>query len=411
MWLGYGRKVRAKYWLLLAAFGLLVQACGSDSADPGQDVLDGTAGDEPRETTAAGGEAAADLEGEASQCRCTRTDLCCDGCKARNEGDYCEPGTSTAYGRCEAGACLVLEGSITHLSGHAQTSSIEQVVFSPDGQRLASANEADLTAEGGGEAILWDLDAGTPERDFDGATQSVAFSPDGVLLALGSSATRVVAVGDGTEVGVPAGARGPVAFSPDGALLAAGVEEGVGLFDTTTWQLVRTLAHPEEEKARRWVVAFSPDGSSLVSATGQNGFGSPHGDVRVFDVASGDERFVFDCASMSAVFAPDGQSVWTACWSYVARWSMQDGALLSQTWVDDNALSLALSPGGERLVVGSLTGGARVFDSLGFEAEAPPLMVLPLVPAKSVAFSPDGSQLAIGAWYDAKVHLWQFPNP
>lgn len=59
--------------------------------------------------------------------------------------------------------------------------------------------------------------------------------------------------------------------------------------------------------SRHRSIAFSPDLQQLASATGQNGLGSPHGDVKLFDLAAPATPVTLECTSRSVDFAPDGQ--------------------------------------------------------------------------------------------------------
>jgi tetratricopeptide (TPR) repeat protein len=106
------------------------------------------------------------------------------------------------------------------LTGH--TGVVYSVVFSPDGQLLASGS-ADQTIR------LWKVGDGSLVRELKGHTrpvQSVAFSPDGQLLASGSNdqTVRLWKVGDGSLVRELKGHTEwvrSVAFSPHGQALAS----------------------------------------------------------------------------------------------------------------------------------------------------------------------------------------------
>ncbi len=112
------------------------------------------------------------------------------------------------------------------LTGH--TNSVESVAFSPDGRLLASASY--------GEIKLWEVATGREVLTLRGHTdwvRSVAFSPDGRLLASGSyKEIKLWEVATGREVRTLTGHTddvNSVAFSPDGRLLAS----GSGYYDRT----------------------------------------------------------------------------------------------------------------------------------------------------------------------------------
>ncbi len=103
-----------------------------------------------------------------------------------------------------------------------------------------------------------------------GSVISVAFSPDGSLLASVSRdfMVRPWDVFSHQLVNRLTGHWGgvsSVAFSPDGSLLASGSDDKtVKLWDVSTGQLVDTLTGHSREV---WSVAFSPDGGLLASGS------------------------------------------------------------------------------------------------------------------------------------------------
>ena len=152
---------------------------------------------------------------------------------------------------------------------------VHSVVFSPDGAMIAIVSEVGVT--------LWDIS----NKNFDtlkGYTRrvnSVKYSPDGTILALGTGGDYETAASFlggriylwkaplwrniATLEGHWAGALS-VAFSPDGMILASGaLDHTVRLWDVTTGANIATFeAHTEQVRS----VAFSPDGTILASGAG-----------------------------------------------------------------------------------------------------------------------------------------------
>ena len=204
-------------------------------------------------------------------------------------------------------------------------SAVNSVAFSPDGQTLAS---------GGGSAFssfirLWDVKTGALLRELTtssssflpfepgSAVNSVVFSPDGQTLASGSG-TGTVRVWDANIGGLlrefttganrnlpfePGSAVNSVTFSPDGQTLASGSDDNtVRLWNTNTGESLGILTgHKSDVNS----VAFSPDGRMIVS-------GSDDDTVRLWDANTGEYLRIFtgpEADVNSVAFSPDGRMI------------------------------------------------------------------------------------------------------
>jgi WD40 repeat protein len=102
-----------------------------------------------------------------------------------------------------------------------------------------------------------------------------------------------------------------VAFAPDGKILAAsGDDKSLVLYDTTTWNEIRSLA-PQEEPVLG--LTYAPDGKVLVMATGHTPYGRA-GSVKLLDAASLEERRSLPVSYdvWAVAFSPDGKLLATA---------------------------------------------------------------------------------------------------
>jgi WD40 repeat protein/beta-lactamase regulating signal transducer with metallopeptidase domain len=240
------------------------------------------------------------------------------------------------------------------------------VATSPDGRLLALG-----TTE---RAIhLVDLATGTLRKTLKGHTQpvaSVAFTPDGKKLASSSGQwgnlktpgeVKVWDVAGGKEVAALTGHTGmvfKVAVSADGKVLAScSADKTAKLWDLETNKEIRTLA---EHTAVVRSLAFTADGRKLLTAGWDN-------QVKVWDVAEGKVKssvtLTFSGPSCLAV-APDGKSIAVAERSAenartgtVQIWDLEPARMRAQLRLDGRTLTVAFSPDGKTLAVGS--GRAR----------------------------------------------------
>jgi WD40 repeat protein/transcriptional regulator with XRE-family HTH domain len=225
------------------------------------------------------------------------------------------------------------------LTGHTQDKpgtvpALRGVIAAAFSPRCASASSAmpggcPLAAVGmDGQLIVWDALTGQKlltYQDAIGGLRSVAFSPDGKLLAVGNTG----------EFSNPVGAT--------------------TILDAATGAVIRTLPG---FLGWTWGVAFSPDGKRLASV---NYWGAG----KVWDVSTGEELVSLKGLSSgcSASFSPDGALIATGnCDGVVTIWDAQSGLpLFPLTGLAGPVLSLAFSSDGKYLAATSIVGGTGVY--------------------------------------------------
>jgi WD40 repeat protein len=160
----------------------------------------------------------------------------------------------------------------------SEAGGIGSLTFTPDGKTLAIGQR--------GKLLLWNwagkdepraISIGSNPRSSSESANAVAFSPDGVQVAVGRRDSTGVTLFDlksGQPVrsfGLPGVARWnlhAIAFSPDGNILAAPVDDnaggGVAIWEVATGKLLRRLKGLSATNA---FLAFSPDGRRLAAAS------------------------------------------------------------------------------------------------------------------------------------------------
>ena len=201
-------------------------------------------------------------------------------------------------------------GTLSNTGASQFTSSL---AFSPDGTVLASGHNTTSAAT----VKLWDMSDQTLIVALDGpsAVASLAFSPDGNVLASGSGDKTINLwdVAGRTRTATLAGHTSHVwslAFSPDGTLASGSRDGTVKLWNVTTRSNVATL---QGNTGRVLDVSFSPDGTLLASSADRG--------VLLWDVATRSKSDTLD-GHGEVSFSPDGTTLATARGHEVLIWDV-----------------------------------------------------------------------------------------
>lgn len=286
---------------------------------------------------------------------------------------------------------------------YPSTIPITALAFSADGNQLLVG--------GYHEVLIWEPTSGTlitrvgniPQRTF-----GLAFSPDSSKLAVAGGAPGVS--GEVRLIPWENGPRGgaeptvlatqedvffDVAFSPDGTQLAAcGADGSVRLFDVATGnERLKIENHAD------WVfdVCFSPDGSRIATASRDKS-------SKVFDVQSGaliTTNSEHQAPVRAVAFSPDGKHVISAGGNRIRVWNAEDAAPIGDVVVDNEIHELLIN--GETIIAVSEDSTARQYEladrTLIRKFDHHPVAAL------SLAWHVPTSRIAVGP-FDGVVTVW-----
>ncbi len=242
-------------------------------------------------------------------------------------------------------------------------------------------------------------------KGHTGAVTSVAFSPDGNLVASGSSdnTLRLWRVTQGVLLRTMTGHPFPildVVFSPNGGTLATASSDGI----VRVWQVSNgaLLDSFTGHGGRVTSVAFAPDSRTLAS-------GSEDYTVRLWNLVTGRLTLTIDegMASVNCLaFSPDGNLLaWGEQDGHLRLWKVVEGAWLNIVRLSNEAItSLAFSPDGTWLATGTAQGMLyilRVADGKVVHQSSPHTQAI-----TGLAYSPDGNWF-VTASREGILRLWQ----
>lgn len=286
---------------------------------------------------------------------------------------------------------------------------VEDVCFSPNGDRIASTDKDGLVR-------IWDTKTGTCTIILKCGTKhinDVCFSPDGRLVASGDEWSKIVKIwnsftGQCVQTIKTEHRKNlhDLCFSPDGKyLVSASDDKTLKLWDVNNGSLVKTF---KGHKAGVFCVAFSPNGRHIAS-------GSWDHTIKLWNVKTGEVARTFKGHSStieSLAFSADGNHIASCEWfgDKVIIWNVPEGYPESRKHLL-KPKCVGYSPAGNYLAIGDAYGQIHMMDTksgmLIRKFKAHEKFLAPVVEVNAVQFSPDGKQL-VSAADDKKLKVWSF---
>ena len=284
---------------------------------------------------------------------------------------------------------------------------------------LLAGSTFNVTMSDAQDFSRWDLPEGAEARLGKGIIKSIAYSPDGSRLAVGTSTgIWIYDAATGEELSLLGGHTGVVtsiAYSRDGKMLTSAHnahgysrtifrEHYVALWDTATGGLIKKFLYKHKGYYTNPInsVAFSPDGTRIAVGESDGGL--------LWDVGTG--TLISTLAGKrveSITFSPDGSTIAgghnlvrnsppLTLWDG-ATGTFKKGLHPTERWI----MSVAYNPDGTFLACATTDGRVILWDvaaSLPIDA----FVVFEGNTRNVIAYSPDGKTIAVGA--ARKMSIW-----
>ncbi|HTU27278.1 MAG TPA: hypothetical protein VMF30_17855 [Pirellulales bacterium] len=289
-----------------------------------------------------------------------------------------------------------------------------------------SADGASVAVAAGGNSDETDLylyDTATKAEKyhvtFPGSARSVAFAPDGQMLALGYPSKQLLLVDaasgrevasleeqriEGNPAQVNAMRSAEVTFSPDGKLLAAAtLDHAVRIYDVEQRALAKTLiGHNDAVLA----LAFSPNQEELIS-------GSRDRTAVIWELPNSGRRYSLPLQPGpvgSVAWSPDGKSLAIACSTGVCTvWHAATGTPLRTIAAHPGQVNeIRFSPDGKLLATAGSDRKVKLWD-IG-TGERLQTFACHTGAVECLRFSPDGKSFLTTGRGTGGAKLWQVPN-
>ena len=286
------------------------------------------------------------------------------------------------------------------------------MTLSADQRRLVVGTGDYFEPERAGEVLVFDF--ASQQRllhplPHPAAVNSVSLKPDGNLLATGCADghVRLFSLRDGqllrTLTNTVNNKMANIVFSPDGRTLvtASGSNGPFTLWNTATWEATPLLRSPPEDTEH---LAFSPDGSLLVTPMGVTKC------AVVWNIPAGTTNTVLPMGdhTTGAAFSPDGTLLAVRDFSTIALFEVNTWKPLGTLRGHEHVIyAMVFAPDGKTLASVGVDYSVRLWS---VPARAEVAVLHDHVDwTTTVAFTPDGQWLISGS-RDKTVKLRRIPS-